>query len=63
MAATVLLGDNGRSRTDGVSIRLGPSSLASASKISDIIRNINCTEPKVNCSDNEYHSRYVHVLY
>ena len=47
-----------RARSGVVSVRLGPSSVASASKLSDIIRELNCSLPKANCSDTEYHSQY-----
>ncbi|XP_048581153.1 peroxidasin isoform X2 [Nematostella vectensis] len=52
-----VLGNSSRPRSD-VSIRLGPSSLASASKLSEIIRELNCTHRKVNCSDTRFNARY-----
>ena len=50
------LGD--RSRSGFVSIRLGPSSLASTSKLSDVIKELNCSQPTANCTDSEYHAKY-----
>lgn len=47
-----------RSRKGAVSVRLGPSSIASAGKLSEIVKEANCSFPEANCSDTEYHSKY-----
>lgn len=39
-------------------MRLGPSTVASANRLSDIIEELNCSMPTADCSDTEYHSRY-----
>lgn len=47
-----------RARSGVVSVRLGPSSVASSTKLSDIIKELNCSVLEPDCSNTEYHSHY-----
>ena len=56
LQCTFLIGK--RSRTEVVAIRLGTKSIASAPKISEILKKLECSMPTANCTDIEFHSKY-----